>query len=214
MPDPTDLDSPLPNDYAPDGVVTAEEVWNEIGQPVDHPNSHSYTPIEAIQATINRVLRGYQDQVISQLSQAEDEGRFGQYQEPHTLTLSPHAPNPNLAEASIPDRYLPYLFEDVVAPDGTPLGADEDIEETAYTALPWDDFRYKLQGQLLLVLPDDIDEVTAYLVPRRKAIEEGLRGVVPDINQEIIEAARAALETRTEEAGRIEQEALRETPPA
>ena len=209
--DPNNLDSPTPS-TAPDGLFTAEEVWNEIGWPTDTPQAQSYTPIPAIEATIQRVLRGYEDQAIAEIEQSSNRERFARVSEEQSLSVSAGSgPTGALGVATVPNDSLPYFFGKIVAEDGTPLAPTSDINQVAETAVSdWTDYRYERAGRDVLVLPKDLASIAVWLVPQADAIETVLDGIVPQINQEILEAARQALELRTQESERIEQEALRE----
>lgn len=212
--DPKNLDSPSPS-TSPTGLITADEVWNEIGWPVeDNSNAQSYTPIETIQATIDRVLRGYEDQAIATIEKSDDMERYSRLSEQQKISLSDSSAVEGLAVGTVPNTHLPYFLGKVVAPDGTPLAAKGDLSKLQHTSLSWDDYAYELAGRDLFALPESLQgsDLTVYLIPETDAIETALDEIVPQINSEILQAAAQALERRTGEAQRIEQEAAGETP--
>lgn len=212
-PDPDNLNSP-PVTGESHGIITTEEVWNEIGWPVDNPHAESHTTLESIRATRDRILRGYNDQALAAIQQSEDFERYSRITEQQTVSISQGSgAYSNVGVGEVPGGYLPFFFSEVVADDNTPLAATDDVHKKAHTSLSdWQDYFYELAGRDIHVLPKDIDSIEVLMAPQDEAIEMTLGEIVPEINQQIIEAARQALELRTTEAERIKQEALGETP--
>lgn len=207
-PDPEDLASRATT-TAPDGLLTAEEVWNEIGWPVhSDPTSEQFTPMDSIRATITRVLRGYEDRAIAEIEQSGDLRRFSRLSDQHTLTVRPQSGGLRaVGRARVPKSHLPYFFSKVVAEDGVPLAPTDDATRAAHASVSlWDDYRYERAGRDVIVVPSDLSSIDVWLVPTSEAVEAALRGLVPEINQEILDASRQALERRAEGAGQIKAE--------
>lgn len=212
--DPTSLSSPPP-DISPQGILTAEEVWNEIGWPVeDNPNAQSYTPLEAIRTTIQRVVRGYTGQALTTIEQSEQPSRWAHLSQREDLDVQAGTgATMAVGEATLPTMYLPFFFRKVLAADGTPLTAVADVHRILQTSPEdWTDYRYERSGHTVYVVPGALSSISVWAIPKVTAVEHTLREAVPEINNQILEAAAEALERRTREAERIEQESLRETP--
>jgi hypothetical protein len=207
-PDPTDL-ATRATTTAPDGLLTAEEVWNEIGWPVyEDATSQQYTPIDAIEATITRVLRQYEDQAIAQIERSDQAGRLARVSEEHRLSVQQGGEGlSTVGQTRVPQSHLPYFFGKVVAGDGTPLAPSSDVSRDAHVSPSmFDDYRYERAGRMVLVAPSTLSAVHVWLVPEAAAIETALEEIVPEINQEILDAARQALERRAEGARQIKTE--------
>lgn len=195
------------------GILSAEQVWNEIGGPPDDPNARAHFPLEAIEAVIDRVVRGYESQAIAEIEQSEDLRLYDEHARQEVLDVEAGTGGAsNLGQAYVPRGFLSYFFGEVLAPDGTPLAPTQSLAKVAHTSLSWDDYQYEKSGRLVYVLPASLSSITVQLVGRVFAIESALKGVVPEINAEIIEAAQRAKEKRLEQSQQIERETLSETP--
>jgi len=191
-----------------DGIVSVEEIWNEIGAPPDNPQARSHTPKETIAATRNRVLRGYDDQALSAVQQQGGLGPLARFAERVGLSVNEET---NIGTAQVPPDQFPLVLR-ALGPQDTPIARSRDVARIAYTSLGWQDYRFERQGRELLVVPPDLGTMTAYLVPQDMVVSSVLRESVPEINAEIIDACQEALKLRTGEAERIEQESAGETP--
>lgn len=213
MPDIKQLNSPVPS-VIPSGVITAEELWNELGAPVyadEGRNASSWTPIEALQSVINRVLRGYVDDVDARLDASSEVAALAHLAEPIPLVVEPSGSNTRLAETKIPEAYLARLFDRVEGPNGEAYSPDDNIAHTAATTI-YPVRRYQVSGRTISIYPRMETSVTVWLIPRNDAVKTMLEDLVPEINTHIRKAGANLVDSRSKIRTSIDAESRDDTP--
>jgi len=195
-----------------EGIITLDELWSEIGMPVtQNHDAESWFSPQMLQAVINRVLRQMEAPVEQAILAARKQDRFGHLTQAEELEVGVSDTNPMVASADIPQQFLPYVWDKVVDSLGNALAMDPNIHVTAQAQV-FPKYRYQTTGRRIEVLPRDTDYIVADFIQAREAIISLLSEQTQEINQAIINAAKAALKARVEQFRNVENQGSREMP--
>lgn len=195
-----------------EGIITLDELWSEIGMPVtDNHDAQSWFSEAMLQGVINRVLRQIEAPVEEAILSSRKEDRFSHLTTAEELEVSISDDNPMVADAVIPDQYLPWVWGKVVDSLGNAMSRDQGIHVTAQTQV-FQKYRFETSGRRIQVLPRDTKYIVAEFIPMREAIISLLSESTEKINQAIIQAAKAALEARIEQYKGVESQGKRQMP--
>ncbi len=185
-------------------IITADELYEEVGAPPQNPSSDGYTPKSVLEAVIDRVASAWAEAARAELQAARDSGIIAPLSREQEVEATA-TPEDVVARAQFPQGTLPFFFDKVRDQDGRKLTETDDIAWWAEVS-ERPRYLYQISGRTIEVLPVTTTAVKAYFIPTREAVEMVLATSVGEINAQIKQEAMQVVEARTRTSARIDAE--------
>lgn len=181
---------------APDtykGLLTADQLYIEVGRPSQNPASDTYFPRESLDAICQRHLDRMEASIESALNEAGPDN-VAHLTEQRFVQAKKNYATPGLAGAALDEDVIAYVYRAYHGDSEHPMAYDGDLARKARRALPGvRRYAIRLSGRDVECLPNEDATLVVYVVRRDRALEGVMPQVIEEINGAMLRDARSAL---------------------